>query len=713
MSYNNKQKKQSTGSTIKSNQMKQSYTAAVSSSQTPNLVTPAPGLNQTTNNNNATGQIQAYILSLSDNDQIAHRTAYLQFLHVLSGSNVSMDLSDGTTVEGTYYTSTPFKSKDYLIAVKTNQPKSNNGNESDAQSIVLAKKSDFKLLSAPTVDLTPKSPAPDLQIDSSIRNKNISHLDGRNLEQVSSAWLQADKLTSLEGSLGDWNQFEVNKRLFNVASSYDENIYTKKLDISKMSKEMIADAERKAKEIEGSVSTNIHLMEERGQAQEKEIDEEDLYSGVIRETPTTTSAPEKPQNVWQRAVKPAALTTGKAVAPVTTSGKFKSNTFEKKAILEKPKTLVSQSIVSTQSNSPNVSTDDAVAVPVTVDAVVIGDIEVVLTPTDSDKQFNTSNNHDNKVEPNEIHKFEVRALPVVEESKTVGGKVEPKKPGSKPWLFNPHCADIEPKTAEIKLKKQESKPNSTDIEPNTAEIKVEPKTLESYSNSTNIEPKTVEIKVEIKTLESNSNNADIEPKTAEIKVEPKKSAPKPFSFNPSVADFVPTFGGNSSPTILPQTSYAPIQEAIAQNMGGYQHYYPYPVPVTQPLQGSVVYAPGAEQYMYPAGVPGNQAIYSNSPNHVPMPLPVISNGSPQIQYLPQQQQMYGYAYPPQNIPYLPPQMQPQAMMNNNYPPLGQQYNRPNDGRPIQQTQMGGRGANRPKKQYPNQNNFNNTRNSTP
>eukprot|EP01035_Chromulina_nebulosa_P019842 gene19842-25791_t len=630
MSYNNKQKKQSTGSTssqsIKSNQMKQSYTAAVSSSQTQNSVTPAPGLNQTTNNNNAIGQIQAYILSLSDNDQIAHRTAYLQFLHVLSGSNVTMDLFDGTSVEGTYYTSTPFKSKDYLIAVKTNQPKSTNGNVSDAQSIVLTKKSDFKLLSAPTVDLTPKSPAPDLQIDSSIRNKNISHLDGRNLEQVSSSWLQADKMTSLEGSLGDWNQFEVNKRLFNVASSYDENIYTKKLDISKMSKELIADAERKAKEIEGTVSTNIHLMEERGQAQEKEIDEEDLYSGVIRETPTTTSAPEKPQNVWQRAVKPTAITTAKQVTPVTTSGKYKSNTVEKKIVLEKPKTSVSQSTASpqtsTSSSVPNVSTIDSVVDPVIVDAVVIGDIEVVLTPTNdfassigSDKQFNSPDNHENQVEPHEIDNSELRALP------------------------------------------------------------------ESTA---------------VKLLEGNGKEEEAE--TVEIKVEPKKPASKPFLFNPKVADFIP-LGSNSSPTILPQTAYTPIPE-IAQNMGGYQPYYPYPVPVTQP----VVYAPGAEQYLYPSGVPTNQALYTNSPNHVPMPLPVLSNGSPQIQYLPQQQPMYGYAYPPQNMPFLPPQMQPQA-----YPPLGQQYNRPIDGRPIQQQQSSGRGANRTKKQFQN---FNNSRNST-
>ena len=52
----------------------------------------------------------------------------------------------------------------------------------------------------------------------------------------------------------DWDQFETNKRLFNVNSSFDENLYTKKLDLSMMTKEQIAKADRLAREIENTSS---------------------------------------------------------------------------------------------------------------------------------------------------------------------------------------------------------------------------------------------------------------------------------------------------------------------------------------------------------------------------------------------------------------------------------------------------------------------------
>ena len=83
--------------------------------------------------------------------------------------------------------------------------------------------------------------------------------------------------------MGEWNQFEANTRLFNVKNTWDENIYTKKIDMSKVSKAQLAKAEKLAREIEGSSSSNFHLQEERGQRVEHGMDEEDLYSGVIRE----------------------------------------------------------------------------------------------------------------------------------------------------------------------------------------------------------------------------------------------------------------------------------------------------------------------------------------------------------------------------------------------------------------------------------------------
>ena len=83
--------------------------------------------------------------------------------------------------------------------------------------------------------------------------------------------------------MGSWNQFEANDRLFNVKNTYDENIYTQRLDKSKISKSDMLKAEKIAKEIESTMTHNSHLQEERGQKIEDDMDEEDRYSGVLRD----------------------------------------------------------------------------------------------------------------------------------------------------------------------------------------------------------------------------------------------------------------------------------------------------------------------------------------------------------------------------------------------------------------------------------------------
>ena len=56
----------------------------------------------------------------------------------------------------------------------------------------------------------------DLETDSVVQRKNIEHLAGRELQNASH-WLGEDTSTKLEAkSIGKWNQFEANKKLFNV-----------------------------------------------------------------------------------------------------------------------------------------------------------------------------------------------------------------------------------------------------------------------------------------------------------------------------------------------------------------------------------------------------------------------------------------------------------------------------------------------------------------
>lgn len=81
--------------------------------------------------------------------------------------------------------------------------------------------------------------------------------------------------------IGSWDQFAANKEKFNVSAAYDENLYTTKLDVDNVDSAKLREAERLAREIEGTKSSNFHVAEERNQKIQTDFDEEDLYSGVL------------------------------------------------------------------------------------------------------------------------------------------------------------------------------------------------------------------------------------------------------------------------------------------------------------------------------------------------------------------------------------------------------------------------------------------------
>ena len=109
---------------------------------------------------------------------------------------------------------------------------------------------------------------------------------GRKL-QSAEAWLTSGNVSgnmdeNEEGNGKKWDQFAVNAEKFGVANTYDENLYTTKLDKSKMSAKQIRDADMLAKEIERMTSSNVHMNEERGRAVSDGRDEEARYSSVMR-----------------------------------------------------------------------------------------------------------------------------------------------------------------------------------------------------------------------------------------------------------------------------------------------------------------------------------------------------------------------------------------------------------------------------------------------
>ena len=181
------------------------------------------------------------------------------------------------------------------------------------------------------LDLVSRNYSSEFQTDTAIKKHgDMSYLSGRNLQSLDSSWLEPSGDMSLEGKSNSgktWDQFEANKRLFNVKDTYDENLYTKRLDLKSMTAEQIAQADRMAREIEGTLSSNIHLQEERGHVMEGEWDEEDRYSGVLRSTTegsgsgkggsaTAGTAP----NAWKRGIRlgGSAATSG-APSPATTT----------------------------------------------------------------------------------------------------------------------------------------------------------------------------------------------------------------------------------------------------------------------------------------------------------------------------------------------------------------------------------------------------------
>lgn len=82
-----------------------------------------------------------------------------------------------------------------------------------------------------------------------------------------------------------WDQFEANETLFGVKSTFDEDLYTTKLERGPQMSELEKEAVRIAREIEGEHTRDLHLAEERGiQLHENlEVDEETRFSAVIRE----------------------------------------------------------------------------------------------------------------------------------------------------------------------------------------------------------------------------------------------------------------------------------------------------------------------------------------------------------------------------------------------------------------------------------------------
>ncbi|KAK9677188.1 hypothetical protein RND81_11G126600 [Saponaria officinalis] len=128
----------------------------------------------------------------------------------------------------------------------------------------------------------------DILLDSYISQSR--HVDaGRELEP----WLpdddasqcpELDNIFDSPWTGRSWDQFKVNEALFGVKSTFNEELYTTKLEKGPRMRELEEEARRIAGEIEGEETFDLHLAEERGALPHADfdIDEETKYSSVFR-----------------------------------------------------------------------------------------------------------------------------------------------------------------------------------------------------------------------------------------------------------------------------------------------------------------------------------------------------------------------------------------------------------------------------------------------
>jgi hypothetical protein len=257
-----------------------------------------------------------------------NRERLLHLSLTLVGQKVTVTQTNGAVLEGIFHTFTPFKglaldmkNKYVLNAVKTIKAASEKGDKNSAVedgSTVIIPVEKVVYIHANNINLervsanggsayTAAGGKNDVITDTQISGRRAG--GNGDLVAAGSAWTasggnksRAEALAgapdekggmtrkgfgtakaggNLQGNIGEWDQFKANSELFNVNATFDENLYTTELDKSQIDSKKIAKAERIAREIEKTASSNMHVAEERGQVVETDCDEEDRYSGVL------------------------------------------------------------------------------------------------------------------------------------------------------------------------------------------------------------------------------------------------------------------------------------------------------------------------------------------------------------------------------------------------------------------------------------------------
>ncbi|KAF2072508.1 hypothetical protein CYY_006175 [Polysphondylium violaceum] len=356
------------------------------------------------------------------------RTTYISMS--LVGYHVSVLLKNGESYEGILHSAFTENNNNANTNSPSKNQQTNNTTTTTAGLGIVLKMARKKETPAPKVITTP--PIPSLIIEagsfvqltatgvvldhykdsfmsreSFITDTELSGFDGNLKERELTRWTPDE---SFNESLDDfnekskvaWDQFATNEKLFGVRTTYEEELYTTRLDRESdfyRSNEILA--EKKAAEIEGEKSTNIHLLEERGYIEGADYDEEERYSSVVRKSGSNTSTSSNagspsvyvPPSKRQQSTPPTATT----AAPAT------------KKDLKTPQLPLSSVTSATTPSTPNSSTSttntNTPPTPTTPSTPKSKDIEAPLTPSSGAKEspnisilrFNRDNSIDQDV----------------------------------------------------------------------------------------------------------------------------------------------------------------------------------------------------------------------------------------------------------------------------------------------------------------------------
>ncbi|KAK9060523.1 hypothetical protein SSX86_021227 [Deinandra increscens subsp. villosa] len=230
-----------------------------------------------------------------------HRLVYTTTC--LIGHQVDVQVIDGSVFTGIFHATNA--EKDFGIILKMARLTKDGSSFGQKNNLDAFKKPPSKMLIIPakelvqivakSVSLTSDVLMNELQHDQLhdiMIDSNISQFRHADLERELKPWVPDDdnpECPELDNTFDHhwhrgWDQFEANATLFGVKSTFDEELYTTKLDRGPQTRELEKEALRLAREIEGEDTQDLHLAEERGiHFHDKfDLDEETKYSSVSR-----------------------------------------------------------------------------------------------------------------------------------------------------------------------------------------------------------------------------------------------------------------------------------------------------------------------------------------------------------------------------------------------------------------------------------------------